>query len=97
MFIATDPPKHGVQRKVVQRIVSPENLANFEGLTRARVRETPDRPAARGNLQPGGEGLDRTHSQMLATLFDFPFEEIRLSPNPSIKAGQLHTAFKPGD
>ena len=29
MFIAMDPPKHDVQRKVVQPIVSPENLANF--------------------------------------------------------------------
>ena len=42
MFIAMDPPKHDVQRKVVQPIVSPENLANFEGLIRDRVRDTLD-------------------------------------------------------
>ncbi len=42
MFIAMDPPKHDVQRKVVQPIVSPENLANFETLIRSRVRETLD-------------------------------------------------------
>ena len=54
MFIAMDPPKHDVQRKVVQPIVSPENLANFEGLIRARVRETSGRPAARRDLQLGG-------------------------------------------
>ena len=42
MFIAMDPPKHDVQRKVVQPIVSPENLANFEGLIRSRVRDTLD-------------------------------------------------------
>src|ERR1700729_1465719 len=29
MFIAMDPPKHDVQRKVVQPIVSPDNLANL--------------------------------------------------------------------
>ena len=37
MFIAMDPPKHDEQRKVVQPIVAPDNLANFEGLIRERV------------------------------------------------------------
>jgi cytochrome P450 len=87
MFIAIDPPKHDVQRKVVRLIVSPENLTNFEGLTRARVRETLDRPAAPGNLQLGGQGLDRTHCQMLATLFDFRFEETHLNPTRPSKRG----------
>jgi cytochrome P450 len=77
MFIAMDPPKHDAQRKVVQPIVSPENLANFEGLIRSRVRDTLD------NL-PRGETfnwVDRVSTeltcQMLATLFDFPFEDRR--------------------
>jgi cytochrome P450 len=77
MFIAMDPPKHDGQRKVVQPIVSPENLANFEGLIRSRVRDTLD------NL-PRGESfnwVDRVSTeltcQMLATLFDFPFEDRR--------------------
>jgi cytochrome P450 len=77
MFIAMDPPKHDVQRKVVQPIVSPENLANFEGLIRSRVRDTLD------NL-PRGETfnwVDKVSTeltcQMLATLFDFPFEDRR--------------------
>ena len=61
MFIAMDPPKHDVQRKVVQPIVSPDNLANFEGLIRTRVRDTLDEPAARRNLQLGGQGFDRAH------------------------------------
>jgi cytochrome P450 len=74
MFIAMDPPKHDLQRKVVQPIVSPENLANFEGLIRARVRATLD-------ALPRGEPFDWVDKvsieltcQMLATLFDFPFE-----------------------
>ena len=29
MFIAMDPPKHDEQRKVIQPIVSSENLATF--------------------------------------------------------------------
>ena len=77
MFIAMDPPKHDVQRKVVQPIVSPENLANFEGLIRARVRDTLDG-------LPRGETFNWVDKvsieltcQMLATLFDFPFEDRR--------------------
>ena len=54
MFIAMDPPKHDVQRKVVQPIVSPENLANFEGLIRYPRARHARRPAARRDLQLGG-------------------------------------------
>ena len=77
MFIAMDPPRHDVQRKVVQPIVSPENLANFEGLIRERVRAVLDG-------LPRGETFNWVDQvsieltcQMLATLFDFPFEDRR--------------------
>jgi cytochrome P450 len=77
MFLQMDPPKHDVQRKVVQPIVSPENLANFEGLIRSRVRDTLDG-------LPRGETFDwvdrvsiELTCQMLATLFDVPFEDRR--------------------
>jgi cytochrome P450 len=77
MFIAMDPPKHEAQRKVVQPIVSPDNLANFEGLIRSRVQAVLDG-------LPRGETfnwVDRVSieltAQMLATLFDFPFEDRR--------------------
>ncbi len=77
MFIAMDPPKHEAQRKVVQPIVSPGNLANFEALMRSRIRATLD-------ALPRGETFDwvdkvsiELTSQMLATLFDFPFEDRR--------------------
>ena len=77
MFIAMDPPKHEAQRKVVQPIVSPDNLANFEGLIRSRVQAVLDG-------LPRGETfnwVDRISieltAQMLATLFDFPFEDRR--------------------
>jgi cytochrome P450 len=77
MFIAMDPPKHEAQRKVVQPIVSLDNLANFERLIRSRVRAVLDG-------LPRGETfnwVDRVSieltAQMLATLFDFPFEDRR--------------------
>ena len=77
MFIAMDPPKHDLQRKVVSPIVSPGNLAKLE----ATIRE-------RGNTifdgLPVGETFDwvdkvsvELTTQMLATLFDFPWEDRR--------------------
>lgn len=75
MFIAMDPPKHDVQRKAVQSVVAPQNLAQMEDLIRARVADILD-------SLPVGETFDwvdqvsiNLTTQMLATLFDFPFEE----------------------
>jgi cytochrome P450 len=77
MFIAMDPPKHDIQRKTVSPIVSPVNLALLEGTIRERV----------GGILDGlpiGETFDwvdkvsiELTTQMLATLFDFPWEERR--------------------
>tara|TARA_R110001599_G_scaffold65838_2_gene185805 strand:- start:57233 stop:58474 length:1242 start_codon:yes stop_codon:yes gene_type:complete len=75
MFIAMDPPKHDIQRRAVQPVVAPQNLAAMEGLIRGRVQEILDR-------LPVGETFDwvdrvaiNLTTQMLATLFDFPFED----------------------
>ncbi len=75
MFIAMDPPKHDLQRRAVQPVVAPANLAAMEELIRSRVVEIVD------NL-PQGETFDWVErvsvnltTQMLATLFDFPFEQ----------------------
>jgi cytochrome P450 len=77
MFIAMDPPKHDLQRKVVSPIVSPQSLANMEGLIRSRICKIFDE-------LPIGETFDwvdrvsiELTTQMLATLFDFPFEDRR--------------------
>jgi cytochrome P450 len=77
MFIAMDPPKHDAQRKVVSPIVAPANLAKLEGTIRERVISLID-------AMPVGETFDwvdhisiELTTQMLATLFDFPFEERR--------------------
>jgi len=77
MFIAMDPPKHDHQRKVVSPIVAPDNLAKLEGTIRSRVKQIFD-------TLPRNETFDwvdrvsiELTTQMLATLFDFPFEERR--------------------
>src|SRR3984885_131713 len=74
-FISMDPPKHDEQRKIVAPIVAPMNLANLSGTIRERVGRILD------DL-PRGETFDWVErvsieltTQMLATLFDFPFEE----------------------
>ena len=77
MFIAMDPPKHDAQRKVVSPIVAPQNLAKLEGTIRERA-------AGLLDSMPIGETFDwvdhisiELTTQMLATLFDFPWEERR--------------------
>src|SRR5665213_585087 len=76
-FIAMDPPLHDAQRKAVSPIVSPANLANLEPIIRQRAGGILDQ-------LPLGETFDwvdrvsiELTTQMLATLFDFPFEERR--------------------
>ena len=76
-FIAMDPPKHDVQRKTVQNVVAPQNLANLQHIIRERAQTILD-------SLPVGEAfnwVDRVSieltTQMLATIFDFPFEERR--------------------
>ena len=77
MFIAMDPPKHDVQRKTVSPIFSPENLSHLEATIRGRMAQILDE-------LPVGESVDwvdrvsiELTTQMLATLFDFPFEDRR--------------------
>jgi cytochrome P450 len=77
MFIAMDPPKHDVQRKVVSPAVSPTNVKRLEPLIRERAGKILDE-------LPRGETFDwvdrvstELTTQMLATLFDFPFEQRR--------------------
>ena len=77
MFIAMDPPTHDVQRLTVSPIVSPANLSRMEPLIRERAAKILDE-------LPEGEAFDwvdrvsiELTTQMLATLFDFPFEERR--------------------
>ena len=77
MFIAMDPPKHDAQRKVVQPIVAPDNLANMEPVIRGRVRKILE-GLPRGETFNWVERVSiELTTQMLAALFDFPFEDRR--------------------
>ena len=76
-FITMDPPEHGPQRKAVSKIVAPASLNSFEGLIRERTTTLLD-------SLPVGEEFDwvdtvaiELTTMMLATLFDFPFEDRR--------------------
>ena len=75
MFIAMDPPKHDAQRKAVSAIVAPGNLAAMEATIRRRTaavldglpRDQPFNWVQRVSIE--------LTTQMLATLFDFPFDD----------------------
>lgn len=74
-FIAMDPPLHDVQRKAVQGVVAPRNLAALETLIRHRVGDMLDGlPVGRPFNWVDEVSVNLT-TQMLATIFDFPFEE----------------------
>ena len=77
MFIAMDPPKHTGQRKAVRPAVAPKNVRKLESTIRERT-------AAVLDTLPVGQEFDwvdlvsiELTTQMLATLFGFPFEERR--------------------
>ena len=74
-FIGMDPPKHDQQRQTVQGVVAPMNLKQMESLIRQRA-------AAILDSLPVGETFNwvdlvsiELTTQMLATIFDFPFED----------------------
>ena len=82
-FIGLDPPDHDAQRRVVTPMFSTGGMAALEPLIRERAGAILDE-------LPVGETFDfvdrvsvELTSQMLATLFDFPFEARRLLPQAS--------------
>ena len=78
MFIAMDPPKHDEQRKAVSSIVAPANLNNWQDLIRQRTCKVLDGLPRNETF----DWVDRVSIElttaMLATLFDFPFEDRHL-------------------
>jgi cytochrome P450 len=82
-FIALDPPMHDAQRRAVAPMFSSTSMAMLEPLIRSRA-------AAILDQLPVGETFDfvdkvavELTSQMLATLFDFPFDRRRDLPRCS--------------
>lgn len=77
-FIAMDGERHSRHRKTVQPVAAPKNLRNLEPTIRGRVQEMLDG-------LPVGETFDwvdrvsiELTTGMLATIFDFPWEDRRL-------------------
>lgn len=96
MFIAQDPPVHDVQRKAAQPAVTPTQLSQLEALIRQRVGIILD-------SLPIGEQFNWVElvsreltTQMLATLFDFPFEDRHLLPYWSDVTTTFETVGVPG-
>src|SRR4030095_8552005 len=75
MFIAMDPPKHDLQRLTFSPVVAPANLAVLESTIRERVvRILESLPRDKSFNWVERVSIELT-TQMLATLFAFPFEE----------------------
>jgi len=76
-FIRMDPPRHTQQRRVVAPIVASANLANLEDTIRERTARVLDQLPHRETF----DWVDRVSieltTMMLATLFDFPWEDRR--------------------
>jgi cytochrome P450 len=73
-FISMDEPKHTLQRTTVQPIVGPNFLKEFEGLIRGRTQTLLDGLPRNQPFDWVSEVSIELTTMMLATLFDFPFE-----------------------
>lgn len=77
MFIAMDQPKHDVQRKVVSPVVAPMNLKLLESTIRERAAGILDSVPVGERFNWVDKVSIELTTQMLAMLFDFPFEDRR--------------------
>ena len=76
-FISMDPPKHDAQRMSVTPAVAPTQLQKMEPLIRERVCQLLDDLPERTPFNWVDRVSVELTTQMLATLFDFPFEDRR--------------------
>lgn len=107
MFIAMDDPEHAEKRKAVAPAVAPSEIAKLSGALRQRTVDILD-------SLPVGEQFDWVHrvsipltTAMIATLFDFPWEErdklpvwsdwaakIDIGPDPELNAERERHVFE---
>ncbi len=80
MFIAMDPPRHDAQRKAANPAVAPGRLADLEVLIRQRAGAILDSLPRNETFNWVELVSKELTTQMLATLFDFPFEDRHLLP-----------------
>jgi cytochrome P450 len=77
-FIAMDEPKHGPQRKTVQPIFTPVHLDRLALLIRERSATILDNLPRNETFNWVDRVSIELTTQMLATLFDFPWEDRRM-------------------
>ena len=80
MFIAMDPPKHDVQRKAASPAVAPARLADLEATIRQRAGAILDSLPRNETFNWVELVSKELTTQMLAILFDVPFEDRHLLP-----------------
>ena len=76
-FLGMDPPEHDTQRASVAPSVAPSNLANFEPLIRERAADILDSLPVDTTINWVDKVSIELTSRMLATLFDYPYENRR--------------------
>ncbi|TXL75378.1 cytochrome P450 [Vineibacter terrae] len=76
-FIRMDPPLHTVRRRTVSPIVGPSNLANMEATIRERTANVLDGLPRNETFNWVDSVSIELTTMMLATLFDFPWEDRR--------------------
>ncbi|MEM9623460.1 MAG: cytochrome P450 [Pseudomonadota bacterium] len=76
-FIGMDEPEHAKQRRAVAPTVAPTNLAELEPLIRERAADILDNLPVDETFNWVQEVSIELTARMLATLFDFPYEERR--------------------
>jgi len=76
-FIGLDEPLHTPYRKAVQPIVAPQALEHFRTLVEQRTRSVLDELPVNEEFNWVDRVSIELTTQMLATLFDFPFEDRR--------------------
>ena len=74
-FIRMDPPGHTAHRRTVAPIVAPSHLANFEPLIRKRTSDVLDALPRNETFDWAERVSTDLTNMMLATLFDFPWED----------------------
>jgi cytochrome P450 len=80
MFIAMDPPIHDEHRKAVNPAVNPQRLAELEPIIRERAGKILDALPMNETFNWVDRVSIELTTQMLATLFDFPWEDRHLLP-----------------
>ncbi len=73
-FISMDPPKHDEQRMAVTGVVAPNNLAKLQPIIRERAGRILDELPENEDFNWVDKVSIELTTQMLATIFDFPFE-----------------------